>query len=47
MQRVRDKGQPLIDYKFADDHDELLNTAFNILFEETIKKYADLTTSDN
>ena len=43
------RDQPLISYKLSENNEELesLNNAFDILFEETLKKDSYLTTNDN
>ena len=44
----RGNHQPNLHYQLAENHDlSLLEKAFDILFEETLKKYGDLTTKDN
>ena len=46
--KVREQIQPSINYQFAEAADSSqLNKAFDILFEETLKKNGDLTSYDN
>lgn len=40
-------SQPLVEYQLSEENRELVDNAFNILFEETMNKYGDLTSSDN
>ena len=43
------RSQPSINYQFSENNEaqELLNNAFDILFEETLKKCDSLTIQDN
>lgn len=34
-------------YELAEGNNELVSNAFDILFEETLKRYGDLTFNDN
>ena len=36
-----------MDYQLAENNDGSIDNAFDILFEETLKKYGDLTANDN
>lgn len=39
--------QPSVDYQLAENEDGLIEKAFDILFEETLRQNSDLTTNDN
>ena len=41
------RSQPSVDYQIAENDDGSIDNAFDILFEETLKKYGDLTAIDN
>lgn len=45
--KTKKRSQPSVEYKLAEQTSELIDNAFDILFEETFKKYDDLTTNDN
>ena len=45
--KTKKRGQPSVKYKLAEQTSELIDNAFDILFEETLKKYNDLTSYDN
>jgi hypothetical protein len=41
------RSQPSVEYELAEEASEAIDNAFDILFEETLKQYGDLTTNDN
>lgn len=43
--KIKKRSQPLLEYELAENDGQLLNNAFDILFEEVLKD--DLTTNDN
>ena len=45
--RTKKRSQPLLEYELAENDGQLLNNAFDVLFEETLKENGDLTTNDN
>jgi hypothetical protein len=45
--KTKKRSQPVVKYQLAENPSELLDSAFDILFEETFSKYGDLTTDDN
>ncbi|MFH1866993.1 MAG: hypothetical protein ABIJ81_02830 [Patescibacteria group bacterium] len=45
--KTNKRSQPLMDYQLAETINGQIDNAFDILFEETLKKYGDLTTNDN
>ncbi len=45
--KTKKRSQPSVEYKLAEDVSEIIDNAFDILFEETLKKYGNLTTNDN
>lgn len=45
--KTKKRSQPSIEYELAEAPSEVVNNAFDILFEETFNKYGDLTTNDN
>lgn len=44
---TKKRSQPSVDYQIAENDDGSIDNAFDILFEETLKKYDDLTAIDN
>ena len=45
--RNNKKSQPFVTYELADNDDEAMSRAFDILFEETMRDNPDLTTNDD
>lgn len=45
--KTKKRSQPSVKYKLAEQTSEIIDNAFDILFEETFKEYDDLTTNDN
>ena len=45
--KTKKRSQPSVEYKLAEVSSEVIDSAFDILFEETFSKYNDLTTDDN
>lgn len=45
--KTKKRSQPSVEYQLAEAPSELIDSAFDILFEETLSKYDDLTTDDN
>lgn len=46
-EKINKRSQPLVEYELADNDDQLLNNAFDLLFEEIFQENGDLTTNDN
>lgn len=44
---TKKRKQPSVDYQLAENEDGLLDKAFDILFEETLRQNSDLTSNDN
>jgi len=45
--KTKKRSQPSVEYQLAEAPRELIDSAFDILFEETFKEYGNLTTKDN
>ncbi len=44
--KINKRSQPLVEYELAENDGQLLNNAFDLLFEETLKENGHLTTND-
>lgn len=44
---IRKRHQPSVEYELAENENWLIDKAFDILFEETLRQNSELTTNDN
>jgi hypothetical protein len=45
--KTKKRSQPSVKYKLAEQSSELIDNAFDILFEVTLRQMDNLTTNDN